>query len=111
MLPCGSPLPGRVSRKIRRYSCHVQLSHIWRVRTLTNRMARCLLTTLWIAADDPLFAPLKADGHDIVPVDGIAVRSEPALIDALQGMAASLASTEPYTAAVLAEAPDLRVIS
>jgi phosphoglycerate dehydrogenase-like enzyme len=33
------------------------------------------------------------------------------LIDALQGMSASLASIEPYTAAVLAETPDLRVIS
>jgi phosphoglycerate dehydrogenase-like enzyme len=74
-------------------------------------MARCLLTTLWIGRDDPVFAPLTADGHEVVPVDGLAVRSEPALIDALQGMAASLASTEPYTAAVLAEAPDLRVIS
>jgi D-3-phosphoglycerate dehydrogenase/(S)-sulfolactate dehydrogenase len=74
-------------------------------------MSRCLLTTLWIGADDPVFAPLTADGHEVVLVDGLAVRSEPALIDALQGMAASLASTEPYTAAVLAEAPDLRVIS
>src|SRR3982075_3324283 len=74
-------------------------------------MSRCLLTTLWIGADDPVFAPLTADGHEVVLVDGLAVRSEPALIDALQGMDASRASTEPYTAAVLAEAPELRVIS
>src|SRR5712691_12064766 len=68
-------------------------------------MARCLLATLFIPPDDPVLAPLLAD------VDSISVRSEAALIDALQGMAASLASIEPYTAAVLAEAPDLQVIS
>jgi D-3-phosphoglycerate dehydrogenase/(S)-sulfolactate dehydrogenase len=74
-------------------------------------MARCLVTTLWIPRDDPVLQPLRAAGHAIDLVDGIAVRSEPALIDALQGVSATLASTEPYTAAVLAEAPDLRVIS
>src|SRR5215211_3897331 len=74
-------------------------------------MARCLVTTLWIPADDPVLERLKADGHQIDLVDGIVVRSEPALIDALQGVAATLASTEPYSAAVLAEAPELRVIS
>src|SRR5579859_5449643 len=74
-------------------------------------MARCLLATLFIPLDDPLFEPLRADGHEIVAVDSLAVRSEPALIDALQGMAASIASVEPYTAAVLEETPDLRVIA
>jgi D-3-phosphoglycerate dehydrogenase len=74
-------------------------------------MARCLLATLFIPVDDPVLHPLKADGHEIAAVDSISVRSEAALIDALQGMAASLASIEPYTAAVLAETPDLRVIS
>jgi D-3-phosphoglycerate dehydrogenase len=74
-------------------------------------MARCLLATLFILPDDPLLEPLRADGHEVVAVDGISLRTEPALIDALQGMAASLASVEPYTAAVLAETPDLRVIS
>jgi D-3-phosphoglycerate dehydrogenase len=74
-------------------------------------VARCLLTTLFLRPDDPVLAPLLADGHEVSIVDGIAVRLEAALIDALQGMAASLASIEPYTAAVMAEAPDLRVIS
>ncbi|MGI9146544.1 MAG: phosphoglycerate dehydrogenase [Chloroflexota bacterium] len=74
-------------------------------------MARCLLATLFIAPDDPLLEPLRSDGHDVHAVDSISVRSEAALIDALQGMSASLASIEPYTAAVLAETPDLRVIS
>jgi D-3-phosphoglycerate dehydrogenase len=74
-------------------------------------MARCLLTTLFIGADDPVLDPLKADGHEIAIVDGLTVRTEAALIDALQGVSASLASVEPYTAAVLAETPDLRVIS
>ena len=74
-------------------------------------MARCLLATLFIPPDDPILAPLRADGHEIAAVDSISVRTEAALIDALQGMAASLASIEPYTAAVLAETPDLRVIS
>jgi phosphoglycerate dehydrogenase-like enzyme len=74
-------------------------------------MARCLLTTLFVHIDDAVLEPLRADGHEIAAVDGLSVRTEPALIDALQGMAASLASVEPYTAAVLAEAPDLRVIS
>jgi D-3-phosphoglycerate dehydrogenase len=74
-------------------------------------MARCLLATLFIRTDDPILAPLTADGHEVVAVDSISVRNEAALIDALQGMSASLASIEPYTAAVLAETPDLRVIS
>jgi D-3-phosphoglycerate dehydrogenase len=74
-------------------------------------MARCLLATLFIPPDDPVLEPLRADGHEVAAVDSFSVRTEPALIDALQGMAASLASIEPYTAAVLSEAPDLRVIS
>ncbi|HLZ26380.1 MAG TPA: phosphoglycerate dehydrogenase [Chloroflexota bacterium] len=74
-------------------------------------MARCLLATLFIPPDDPLLEPLRADGHEVAAVDSISVRTEAALIDALQGMAASLASIEPYSAAVLAETPDLRVIS
>jgi len=74
-------------------------------------MARCLLATLFIPPDDPLLEPLRADGHEVAAVDGISVRTEAALIDALQGMAASLASIEPYTAAVLAETPELRVIA
>src|SRR5712691_12444834 len=74
-------------------------------------MARCLLATLFIALDDPILQPLRADGHEVAAVDSISVRTEDALIDALQGVAATLASIEPYTAAVLAEAPDLRVIS
>src|SRR5712691_5008127 len=74
-------------------------------------MARCLLATLFIALDDPILQPLRADGHEVAAVDSISVRTEDALIDALEGVAATLASIEPYTAAVLAEAPDLRVIS
>jgi phosphoglycerate dehydrogenase-like enzyme len=74
-------------------------------------MARCLLATLFIPSDDPVFEPLRADGHEIAAVDSLSLRSEPALIDALQGVAASLASVEPYTATVLDETPDLRVIS
>jgi D-3-phosphoglycerate dehydrogenase len=74
-------------------------------------MARCLLATLFIPLDDPILQPLRVDGHELAAVDSISVRTEDALIDALQGVSATLASIEPYTAAVLAEAPDLRVIS
>jgi D-3-phosphoglycerate dehydrogenase / 2-oxoglutarate reductase len=74
-------------------------------------MARCLLATTFIPTDDPLFEPLRADGHEVLAVDSISVRSEAALIDALQGMSASIASIEPYSAAVLAETPELRVIA
>lgn len=74
-------------------------------------MASCLLCTLYIPADDPILEPLRVDRHEVAIVDGMAVRDEAALIDALQGMAASLASIEPYSATVLAEAPDLRVIA
>lgn len=75
-------------------------------------MARVLITTLFIASpDDPALAPLSADGHTIQVVDGISVRTEAALAQALQGVAATIASTEPYSAPVLAQAPDLRVIS
>lgn len=74
-------------------------------------MARVIVTASWIPPDDPAFEPLTADGHAIELIDGLAVRSAPALIDALQGAAAALASTEAYTAEVLAETPDLQVIS
>jgi len=74
-------------------------------------MAGCLLTSPFLRPDDPILDPLRADGHQVVAVDSISVRTEAALIDALQGMAASLASVEPYTAAVLAETSELRVIS
>jgi D-3-phosphoglycerate dehydrogenase/(S)-sulfolactate dehydrogenase len=75
-------------------------------------MARCLVTSLFIQSiDDPALAPLIADGHEILFVDGLSVRSEAALADALQGVAATLASVEPYTAQVLSEASDLQVIS
>src|SRR6266849_6484128 len=87
----------------------------WPIRSRPPRsswaMARCLLATLFIPLDDPILQPLRADGHEIAAVDSISVRTEDALIDALQGVSATLASIEPYTAAVLAEAPDLRVIS
>jgi D-3-phosphoglycerate dehydrogenase/(S)-sulfolactate dehydrogenase len=75
-------------------------------------MARVLVSTLFITSqDDPALGPLLADGHQIDVVDGISVRSEAALSAALPGIAATLASTEPYSAAVLAQAPELRVIS
>src|SRR5205823_14938969 len=74
-------------------------------------MARCLLATLFIPLDDPILQPLREAGHDLAAVDSLSVRTEDALIDALQGVAATLASIEPYTAAVLAAAPDQRVIS
>jgi len=47
-------------------------------------MARCLLATLFIPLDDPILQPLRADGHDVAAVDSISVRTENALIDALQ---------------------------
>jgi len=75
-------------------------------------MARVLVSTLFLtSADDPSVGPLLADGHELTFVPGISVRTEAALSAALQGVAATLASTEPYSAAVLAQAPDLRVIS
>jgi D-3-phosphoglycerate dehydrogenase/(S)-sulfolactate dehydrogenase len=75
-------------------------------------MARVLVTTLFIrSSDDPSLEPLRRDGHAIEVVDGTTVRSEAALTDKLQGIAATLASTEPYTEPVLAQAPQLKVIS
>jgi D-3-phosphoglycerate dehydrogenase / 2-oxoglutarate reductase len=58
-----------------------------------------------------LLEPLRRDGHDIRFQDPLEVRSEAALAAALKGVAATLASIEPYTAAVLDQAPELRVIA
>ena len=75
-------------------------------------MARVMVSTLFVRnADDPLLAPLREAGHDIQVVDGISVRTEDALVRALRGVGATLASTEPYSARVLDQAPDLKVIS
>ncbi|MBV9169372.1 MAG: phosphoglycerate dehydrogenase [Chloroflexi bacterium] len=75
-------------------------------------MARVLVTTLFIRSpDDPSLEPLRHDGHAIELVDGITVRAERALAERLQGVAATLASTEPYTETVLGQASDLKVIS
>jgi phosphoglycerate dehydrogenase-like enzyme len=75
-------------------------------------MARVLVTTLFIRSpDDACLAPLRQDGHAVELVDGISVRSEHALSEKLHGVAATLASTEPYTEAVLAQAGELKVIS
>jgi phosphoglycerate dehydrogenase-like enzyme len=60
---------------------------------------------------DPLLEPLRREGHEVRFSDPLRIRTEPALAAALAGVAATLASTEPYTAAVLDQAPDLRVIS
>ncbi len=51
------------------------------------------------------------DGHSVEIVDSLRVRSPSGLAAALDGVAATLASVEPYSAEVLAQAPDLRVIS
>jgi phosphoglycerate dehydrogenase-like enzyme len=75
-------------------------------------MARCLVTSIFVrSADDPALAPLIRDGHVVEIADPVALRSESALAAALEGVAATLASVEPYTAAVLARATALRVIS
>ncbi len=75
-------------------------------------MARCLVTSLFIQSlDDPALVPLVSDGHTIEIVDGLSVRSEAALAAALRGVSATLASVEPYSAAVLAQASGLKVIS
>ncbi len=75
-------------------------------------MARILVTsTLIRSIDDPSLQPLLADGHDVTFADPVAVRSEGGMIGALAGVAATLASVEPYTQRVLDNAPDLRVIS
>jgi phosphoglycerate dehydrogenase-like enzyme len=75
-------------------------------------VARVLVTSLSAESPtDPVFEPLLRDGHELVFADTIAVRSVPVLIEALDGMAATIASTEPYNATVLSQAPDLRVIS
>src|ERR687883_1953420 len=72
-------------------------------------MARVMVSTLFVRnPDDPLLAPLREAGHDIQVVDGISVRTEDALAGALRGVAATLASTEPYSARVLDQAPDLK---
>jgi len=71
-----------------------------------------LLNTLVVrSSDDPLLQPLLRDGHEIRIGDPFAVRTEPALAEALAGVEATLASSEPYTAAVLDQSPSLRVIS
>jgi phosphoglycerate dehydrogenase-like enzyme len=75
-------------------------------------MARCMVTSLFIESEaDPVLAPLLRDGHDVEIVDGLSVRSESSLARALQGVAATLASVEPYSAAVLSQASSLKVIS
>jgi phosphoglycerate dehydrogenase-like enzyme len=75
-------------------------------------MARCLVTSIFArSADDPALAPLVEAGHQVEIADPLAIRTEADLATALQGVAATLASVEPYTAGVLAQAHDLRVIS
>ena len=75
-------------------------------------MARILVTSQAVESPtDPALEPLLHDGHELVFADTIAVRSVPVLVDALAGVAATIASTEPYNAAVLSRAPELRVIS
>jgi D-3-phosphoglycerate dehydrogenase / 2-oxoglutarate reductase len=71
-----------------------------------------LINSLALQSDaDPLLEPLRHEGHEIRFSDPLRVRSEVALAAALDGVAATLASTEPYTARVLDQAPELRVIS
>ena len=82
-------------------------------------MARCLLATLFIPLDDPILQPLRADGHDVAAVDSISVRTENALIDALQiaralhagqiaGAALDVFDREPLpSASPLRQAPNL----
>lgn len=75
-------------------------------------MSKILVSSLFIrSVDNPILAPLIRDGHTVALADSLSVRSEAALIQALDGVAATLASVEPYSAAVLARAPSLRVIS
>lgn len=75
-------------------------------------MARCLVTTIFARSpDDPALIPLLRDGHSVEIADPLAVRTEDALLAALDGVAATLASVEPYTAGVLARASALQVIS
>lgn len=75
-------------------------------------MARILVTSASVRGpDDPALDPLRRDGHTLTCVETASVRSAPALAAALRGAAATLASVEPYTAEVLAAAPELRVIS
>src|SRR5919204_5645497 len=75
-------------------------------------MARCLVTSIFARSpDDPALAPLVQAGHLVEIADPIAIRSEADLVAALQGVAATIASVEPYTADVLAQADALRVIS
>jgi D-3-phosphoglycerate dehydrogenase/(S)-sulfolactate dehydrogenase len=75
-------------------------------------MARCLVTTIFAnSPDDPALAPLVQAGHVVEIADPLAIGTEADLATALQGVAATIASVEPYTAAVLARADALRVIS
>jgi D-3-phosphoglycerate dehydrogenase / 2-oxoglutarate reductase len=75
-------------------------------------MARCLVTTIFAnSPDDPALAPLVQAGHVVEIADPVAILNEANLSTALQGVAATIASVEPYTPAVLAQADALRVIS
>lgn len=75
-------------------------------------MSTVLSNTLSIRSNDhPWLQPLLRDGHEVRLGDPMAVRTEADLAQALRGVAATLAGTEPYTAAVLARSPELRVIS
>jgi phosphoglycerate dehydrogenase-like enzyme len=75
-------------------------------------MARCLVTSSMVSSvDDPCFEPLVRDGHTLERVDTLSVRSEPALIAALEGVEAVIAGVEPYTSSVLSAARSLGVIS
>ncbi len=75
-------------------------------------MAKVLVATgLDTAERRALMQPLLDDGHELIARSLRFTTPEDELIEALQGVAATIAGLERYTARVLANAPDLKVIA
>ena len=73
---------------------------------------KILVNTEQFRNGDPLFAPLEAAGYQVEVNETFRLPNEDELIKKLQdGVVATIAGGEPYTARVLQSAPDLRIIA
>ncbi len=73
---------------------------------------KILVNTEQFRNGDPLFAPLEAAGYQVEVNETFRLPNEDELIEKLQdGVVATIAGGEPYTARVLQAAPDLRIIA
>ncbi|GGG83640.1 3-phosphoglycerate dehydrogenase [Salipiger pallidus] len=73
---------------------------------------RILVNTEQFAPNDPIFAPLREAGYDVRVNETGLLPTEDQLIELLKdGVVATIAGGEPYTAKVLESAPDLKIIA